>query len=133
MNDEQKNIAKRCFDGTYGNTISFPETIKTLMEDGFEGYIVDFRGGKSTYYLLEGSCVTLDHQASSAQVAERFDEKGVATLIKWAQSNAPDYSYKGFCQQVKTCGCAGYIVSFLGRRIVYFGRTAETHVEHFPN
>jgi hypothetical protein len=29
-------------------------------------------------------------------------------------------------------GCAGYIVSFLGRRVVYFGRTAETHVEHFP-
>ena len=26
---------------------------------------------------------------------------------------------------------AGYIVSFLGRRALYFGRTAETHVEHF--
>jgi hypothetical protein len=29
-------------------------------------------------------------------------------------------------------GCAGYIVSFLGKQALYYGRTAETHVEHFP-
>jgi hypothetical protein len=29
-------------------------------------------------------------------------------------------------------GCAGYIVSFTGRRAVYFGRNAEIHVECFP-
>ncbi len=29
-------------------------------------------------------------------------------------------------------GCAGYFVSLIGRRAVYFGRTAETHVEPFP-
>jgi len=35
--------------------------------------------------------------------------------------------------QVKAAGCAGYLVSFLGRRVVYYGRSAETHVEHFPS
>jgi hypothetical protein len=25
------------------------------------------------------------------------------------------------------------MVSFSGRRALYFGRTAETHVEHFPD
>jgi hypothetical protein len=29
-------------------------------------------------------------------------------------------------------GCAGYIVSFSGRRVVYVGRTAEVHTEYFP-
>lgn len=29
-------------------------------------------------------------------------------------------------------GFEGYLVSLPGRRAVYFGRTAETHVEHFP-
>ena len=43
-----------------------------------------------------------------------------------------DYSYRGFCEKAKEAGCAGYLVSFLGRRVVYFGRTAETHVEHSP-
>jgi len=32
----------------------------------------------------------------------------------------------------KAAGCAGYLVSFLGRRVLYFGRSAGTHVEHFP-
>jgi hypothetical protein len=27
----------------------------------------------------------------------------------------------------------GYLVFFSGRRVLYFDRTAETHVEHFPN
>ena len=34
---------------------------------------------------------------------------------------------------MKAAGCAGYIVSFLGRRVLYIGRTAETHVELFPD
>ena len=54
-------------------------------------------------------------------------------LVRWAQANPADYSYVAFCEKVKVAGCAGYLVSFLGRRVVYFGRTAETHVEHVPN
>ena len=57
--------------------------------------------------------------------------RGVAQ-VKWAQANPPEYSYSAFCKNVKAFGCAGYIVSFSGRRVLYFGRTAETHVEHFP-
>jgi hypothetical protein len=26
----------------------------------------------------------------------------------------------------------GYLVSFPGRRVLYFGRTGETHAEHLP-
>lgn len=29
-------------------------------------------------------------------------------------------------------GCAGYLVSLPGRRVVYYGRTGETHVELIP-
>ena len=35
-------------------------------------------------------------------------------------------------ERAKRAGCAGYLVSFPGRRAVYFGRTGETHVELFP-
>ena len=44
----------------------------------------------------------------------------------------PIDSYAAFSEKAKTAGCAGYLVSVLGRRVVYYGRTAETHVEHFP-
>lgn len=39
----------------------------------------------------------------------------------------------GFCRKVAAAGCAGYVVSFPGRRAVYMGRTGETHVETFPD
>jgi uncharacterized protein YbcV (DUF1398 family) len=45
----------------------------------------------------------------------------------------PGYTYLGFCKKAALAGCAGYVVSFSGRRVLYIGRTAETHVEHFPD
>ena len=74
----------------------------------------------------------LENRSSEGSVAAQFDPAGVASQVKWAQANPPDYSYEAFCKNVKAFGCAGYMVSFSGRRVLYFGRTAETHVEHFP-
>ncbi len=71
-------------------------------------------------------------QHFGGNVAAGFDATEVERLVRWAQANPADYSYAAFSEKVKAAGCAGYIVSFLGRRVVYFGRTAETHVEYFP-
>ncbi len=40
--------------------------------------------------------------------------------------------YKTFCEQVMAAGCVGYIVSMAGRRVIYYGRTGDNHVEWFP-
>jgi uncharacterized protein YbcV (DUF1398 family) len=61
-----------------------------------------------------------------------FDSAELVALVRWAQANGPDYSYAAFCEKARAAGCAGYLVSFPGRRVVYYGRTAETHVELFP-
>ena len=61
--------------------------------------------------------------------------QAVATVlqaIREAQALVPGYSYLGFCAKAKRAGCAGYMVSFSGRRALYFGRDGATHVEHFP-
>ncbi len=29
-------------------------------------------------------------------------------------------------------GCVGYFVQITGRRVIYFGRSGESHVEQFP-
>jgi uncharacterized protein YbcV (DUF1398 family) len=71
-------------------------------------------------------------QPSQGAVAPGFDAGEVEAMVRWAQSGDAAYSYAAFCARVKAAGCAGYIVSFPGRRVLYFGRTAETHVEHFP-
>ena len=82
--------------------------------------------------MPDGDNVVLENRPSEGSVAAEFDPVGLASQVKWAQANPPDYSYAVFCRNAKAFGCAGYIVSFSGRRVLYFGRTAETHVEHFP-
>jgi uncharacterized protein YbcV (DUF1398 family) len=59
-----------------------------------------------------------------------FSAEGVAHAVGATQ--AGQIKYRAFCRQIAAAGCAGYFVSLPGRRAVYYGRTGETHVEHFP-
>jgi uncharacterized protein YbcV (DUF1398 family) len=122
-------IAQRCLEGAESNTMTFPQIVSTLMEAGFEGYFMDFRRGATAYYLPNGESVELSGTRPSEPVAVSFNATVVKEAIREAQTLAPGYTYKGF---VAGAGCAGYIVSFLGRRVLYFSRGADTHVEHFP-
>ena len=125
--------AEACLRGAHNGTMSFPEILGELSGTGFEGYLVDYRRGTTTYYLADGDSIVLDNPGRhGGPVAEVFDAEGVAARIRWAQSGAPDYSYAAFCEQVTALGCVGYLVSIPGRRVLYVGRTAEVHVEHFP-
>lgn len=132
MDTHRISIAQKCLNAAYDNTMAFPDIVGTLINAGFEGYVVDYRRGTTTYFLPDGDNFQFENHASEGGVAAQFDPVGVAAQVKWAQANPPDYSYSAFCKNVKAMGCAGYMVSFLGRRVLYFGRTAETHVEHFP-
>ncbi|MDE8651010.1 DUF1398 domain-containing protein [Novosphingobium album (ex Liu et al. 2023)] len=132
MDAERIAIAKACLDAAHDGSLSFPEIIGQLVGAGFEGYTVDYRRNSQTFYLPDGGNVELAMPRSASTVAAVFDIARVESHVRWAQANEADYSYAAFCEKVKVAGCAGYLVSFLGRRVVYFGRTAETHVELFP-
>lgn len=132
MDAQRITIAETCLNAAYDNSKSFPEIVGELIRAGFEGYAVDYRRHTTTYFLPDGDSVVLENRSAEGSVAAQFDSAGVASQVKWAQANGADYSYSAFCTNVKAFGCAGYMVSFPGRRVLYFGRTAETHVEHFP-
>jgi uncharacterized protein YbcV (DUF1398 family) len=85
-----------------------------------------------TYYLAGGEALELETTRLSIPVAERFDAAVVKDAIREAQQMVPGYSYKKFCATVMGAGCAGYFVSLLGKRVVYYGRTGEIHTEYFP-
>lgn len=112
--------------------MAFPHIVGMLIEAGFEAYTVDYRRNRSTYYLPDGDSVDIDLHAVDDIVAAAFDASTVEAAVREAQTHAPGYTYAGFCRKVRAAGCAGYMVSFSGRRVVYFGRTAEVHVEYFP-
>ena len=132
MDAERISIAETCLQAAHDGSLSFPEIVGRLIAAGFEGYLVDYRRTSQTVYLPDGDSVSMDMQPSAGNVAAAFDAAEVERLVRWAQANPADYSYVAFSEKAKAAGCAGYLVSFLGRRVVYFGRTAETHVEHFP-
>lgn len=131
MNEKLKAIAQNCLDSANNNTMSFAEIVETLNKNGFESYRIDYLRSTATYYLMDNTSVELTFPEHSVPVAKVFNAAAVQAAIKEAQQQIRGYTYKGFCEKVMAAGCAGYIVSFPGKRAVYFGRTAETHVEHF--
>ncbi len=132
MDAQRISTAEACLAAAHDGSLDFPTIVGRLMGAGFEGYTVDYRRGTSTYYLPDGDSVELRNHVQTGAVAESFAIPVVQAAILEAQTLAPGYTYPGFCRKVAAAGCAGYIVSFLGRRAVYFGRNAEMHVEHFP-
>jgi uncharacterized protein YbcV (DUF1398 family) len=126
------DIAEDSLHAAESGARTFPEIVAQLIAAGFESYAIDFRRATATYYLPDGDSVVIPTQRHATPVAVALDAGVLVAAIREAQRSAPGYTYAGFCEKVMAGGCAGYIVSFSGRRAVYFGRDAETHVEHFP-
>lgn len=132
MNTDQKICAQQCLEAAENDAMTFPEIVGKLIAAGFESYAIDLRRSLATFYLSSGESIELQTHNDDLAIAASFDLAALQAAIREAQTLAPGYSYKGFCRKAKAAGCAGYLVSFLGRRAVYFGRTGETHVELFP-
>lgn len=132
MDRQLIETAQASLDAAHEDRISFPEIVGTLAAGGFESYLVDYRSETQTFYRPDGDHAVLARHSVEGEVAAAFDAAAIAGLVEWAQENGPDYSYPEFSARAKAAGCAGYLVSFMGRRAVYFGRSGETHVEHFP-
>lgn len=131
MTANWKDIARSCLEGAELGAMTFPQIVGALTEAGFDGYAIDFRRATAVYYRPDGEAIELK-ATPTAPVAERFDASIVRQAIREAQALAPGYTYRGFCAKVAAAGCAGYLVSLPGRRVLYYGRTGETHTEHFP-
>jgi uncharacterized protein YbcV (DUF1398 family) len=125
-------IAQQCLKGAESGSMTFPQIVTALLAVGFDGYSVDFRRAKIAYYAPSGESVEFSGAKPSVPVAADFNASLVRQAIREAQTLAPGYTYAGFVDKVAVAGCAGYLVSFLGRRVLYFGRSADTHTEHFP-
>ncbi len=132
MDADPRRIAQTCLDAAHDGTMDFPAILGALARAGFEGYAVDYRRHVTTYHRPDGQWLDLPMPGTPGAVAADFDATAIRAAIHAAQTNAPGYSYAGFSAQVTRAGCAGYIVSMPGRRVLYLGRSAETHVEHFP-
>lgn len=132
MDARMRTLAETCLAAAADGSLSFPQIVGALMEGGFESYLVDYRRGTTTYFAPDGDSLELAGHPTEGVVAARLDKAALGEAIREAQANGPGYTYAGFSRKAKAAGCAGYLVSFSGRRALYFGRDAATHVELFP-
>jgi uncharacterized protein YbcV (DUF1398 family) len=108
----------------------FGEIVKQLADAGVERYHQDFSRSERTYYLPDGESEVVRNVAVGATLADAFSASAVEAAVRAAQAGA--IQYKEFCRRVMEAGCAGYLVSIAGRRVVYYGRSGDTHIEYFP-
>lgn len=131
MTPQIMDVVRACTRESDAGRRPFPDVIAALLSVGVERYHADLIRSEKIYYLPDGDSLPVDCAHIDVVPADAFDAEAVAAAIRAAQAGAIDY--RTFCNRVAAAGCAGYHVSLHGRRAVYYGRSAEMHVEHFPN
>lgn len=116
--------------GSSEGRLTFPQVIGLLVGAGVESYSVDFVHGDDTFYMPDGRTHVEPVTLPSAPVAEHFSEADVSATIRAAQADT--IRYPEIVDRLRKAGVAAYWVFLAGRKVIYFGRKGELHVEEFP-
>jgi uncharacterized protein YbcV (DUF1398 family) len=108
----------------------FPEVVWRLLASGVESYFVDFGKGEMTFYALDGSTHIEEMIVPLSEVAGEFSLSGIVAAIRGAQTDT--VRYPEFVTLATAAGVIGYWVFLTGKKVIYFGRKGEAHVEEFP-
>jgi uncharacterized protein YbcV (DUF1398 family) len=130
MRAEHAEIMEQCAKGAVSGELTFPEIVGKLMAIGVERYHADFSRQEITYYLADGESLVVGLPHPAHVTAAEFSAADVAAAVKQSQQN--EHTYLDFIRKTMAAGCVGYIVQITGRRVIYFGRKGDSHVEHFP-
>jgi len=131
MEATTRELIQSTFTASNAGRIHFGQVIGDLTLAAVESYHVDYRSGRTTYYLRGTETIDLDFGLPKAGIAEAFDGEAVRSAIRGAQ--AGKVMYPEFKDLSQRAGCVGYTVWISGRHVTYFGRKGETHIERFPD
>lgn len=130
MNAEQTRVIQGCAQGAVTGEMTFPEIIGRLVLIGVERYHADYSRREITYYLADGDSLVVAMPHPPHATAVEFTASAVEAAVRQSQRN--EHTYLDFIRKTMGAGCVGYFVQIAGRRVIYFGRNGESHVEHFP-
>jgi uncharacterized protein YbcV (DUF1398 family) len=131
MNENTRNVIQSTFQASNKGSIHFGEVIGQLNSVQVESYDVDYRSGRTTYYMPDGTVLDLTFEQPQEGIGEAFDADALRSAILGAQQG--QVMYPEFKQISQRAGCIGYTVWIAGRHVTYLGRKGETHIELFPN
>ena len=117
---------------TLSGSLPFPDIVGQLIAGGVEYYHVDYVAMQMTFYSAEGGVVLvpLIFEGLPA-VAEAFDASALRAAILDSQTNGQ--KFRDFSHRAVAAGVAGYFAFLRGRRVTYFGRRGDQHIEWFPD
>ena len=130
MHAEQVQVIEGCSRGALAGEIAVPEIVSRLARIGVERYHADYSRQETTYYLADGDSLVVATPHPAQATAVEFSASAVEAAVRQSQRN--EHSYPEFVRKTMAAGCVGYFVQITGRRVIYFGRHGESHVEHFP-
>jgi uncharacterized protein YbcV (DUF1398 family) len=130
MNSDQVLTAHECVRGSLTGEMTFPEIVERLTAVGVERYHADYSRQEITYYLPDGDSVVVASPHAAYTTATKFSAAAVESAVR--QSQRGEHTYADFVRKTMEAGCIGYFVQITGRRVIYFGRNGDSHVELFP-
>jgi uncharacterized protein YbcV (DUF1398 family) len=115
---------------TQQGKITFPQVVKGLLEAGVESYLVDFATMQKVRYLTDGTTRTVPMILEAGPIAAEFNGAGLVAAIRGSQADA--MRYPEFVKRSTAAGVIGYWAFLTGKKVIYFGRKGEQHIEEFP-
>jgi len=126
-----KQVIEKLAIATQQGKMTFPQVVQGLLEVGVESYLVDFAAKQKTHYLTGRTTHTVPMVLDPGPIAAAFDSAGLVAAIRGAQADT--VRYPEFVQRSTAAGVIGYWAFLTGKRVIYFGRQGEQHIEEFPS
>lgn len=123
-------LIQKTIEASLNSTMIFPQIVGLLIEEGIESYHVDLVRNENRYYKPNGESHVAEVKLQHSQARENFSAEQVNAAVRKVQ--AGNSNYKNFMQEISDAGCVYYITYLAGKKVIYFGRKGEMHVEHFP-
>jgi uncharacterized protein YbcV (DUF1398 family) len=112
-------------------TITFPEVVRILTSEGVESYRADLVRREETFYMPDGSTHVETMAYLAAPIGDRFATDKVVAAIRDSQTGK--CKYREFLDRVMDAGTTSYVTYLKARKVIYFGRHGDFHVEEFPH
>jgi uncharacterized protein YbcV (DUF1398 family) len=127
---EQK-VLHDCLHQALAGKMSFPETVKRMIETGVERYRADLVLLEKSHFAADGEVqVEKISLAESPAVGQSFSTEGVRSALFDIQQRKT--GYPEFLRRIMSAGVTDYSVYLTGRKAIYNGRQGDFHVENFP-
>ena len=104
--------------------------MRRLLEVGVESYFCDLASRRETFYLTEGQPHSEKMTLPPVLIAEEFSWSGLIEAIRGAQADT--IRYPEFIKCSAAAGVIAYWAFLTGKKVIYFGRKGEFHIEEFP-